>query len=145
MDQNTFRYFRYLLSFLAWNPCKILRNKSDKFKLFFRGLLAPLIIIQKSFPDGQGGIFLRSVKYFFRAILAPLKMIQKSSSDGLGIFFEKCKLCFSRIFDPLENHENVTWTTPFENLEPWDHAQMMERKTLFRIALSRALYDQLRP
>ena len=37
------------------------------------------------------------------------------------------------------------WRTPIESLPPWDHAQMIERKILFRIALTRALYDQIRP
>ena len=32
-----------------------------------------------------------------------------------------------------------------QNLVPWDHAQMIERKILCRIALTRALYDQIRP
>ena len=61
------------------------------------------------------------------------------------IFFEKCKLFFSRIFDPPEKHENPPPPHPPENLSPWDHAQMIERKILFRIALTRALYDQIRP
>ena len=61
------------------------------------------------------------------------------------VFVEKCKLSFSRIFDPPEKHENPSWTTPPEIQEPWDHAQMIERKILFRIALTRAPYDQIRP
>ena len=61
------------------------------------------------------------------------------------LFFEKRKLFFSRICDPPEKHENPPWTTPSENLSPWDHAQMIERKILFRIALTRALYDQIQP
>ena len=60
-------------------------------------------------------------------------------------FLEKCELFFSRIFDRPEKHENPPWTTPPENLSPWDHAQMIEREILFRIALTRALYDQIRP
>ena len=42
------------------------------------------------------------------------------------IFFEKLKLLFSRIVDPLEKHENPPQTTPPEIQEPWDHAQMIE-------------------
>ena len=34
---------------------------------------------------------------------------------------------------------------PRENLLPWDHAQMIERNILCRIALTRAMYDQIRP
>ena len=60
------------------------------------------------------------------------------------VFFEKCKLFF-RGFLTLRKHENPPWTTPPENPEPWDHAQMIERKILSRIALTRALYDQIRP
>ena len=51
----------------------------------------------------------------------------------------------SRMFDPPEKHENPLRTTPPEMQEPWDHAQMIERKILCRIALTRALYDQIRP
>ena len=54
-------------------------------------------------------------------------------------------LFFSRIFDTLKKHENPPWTTPHENPETWDYAQVIERKILFRIALTRALYDQIRP
>ena len=32
-------------------------------------------------------------------------------------FFEKCKLFFSRIFDPPEKHENPPWTTPHWKVE----------------------------
>ena len=61
------------------------------------------------------------------------------------VLFEKCKLFVSRICDPLEKHENPPLPNPLENQDPWDHAQMIERKILCRIALTRALYDQIRP
>ena len=62
------------------------------------------------------------------------------------LFFEKFKLFVSRIFEPPpEKHENPPPPHPPEIQEPWDHAQMIERKILFRIALTRALYDQIRP
>ena len=51
---------------------------------------------------------------------------------------------FFCIFDP-KNHENPRFCKTLQNHFPWDHAQMIERKILFRIALTRALYDQLRP
>ena len=35
----------------------IWKNKSEKFKLFFRGSLSPLRIMQKTFSDGQGVVF----------------------------------------------------------------------------------------
>ena len=64
---------------------------------------------------------------------------------GFVFFFEKCKLFFSRMFETLKKHENPPWTTPPETPQTWDHAQMIERKILFGIALTRALYDQIRP
>ena len=54
------------------------------------------------------------------------------------------KFCFADCW-PLNKHENPPLTNPLENPDPWDHAQMIERKILFRIALTRALYDQIRP
>ena len=51
----------------------------------------------------------------------------------------------SRICGPLKKYETPPPPHPLENPEPWDHAQMVERKILFRRALTRALYDQLRP
>ena len=50
-----------------------------------------------------------------------------------GTFFEKCKLFFRGFLTRPEKHVNPPWTTPPENLSPWDHAQMIERKILFRI------------
>ena len=44
-----------------------------------------------------------------------------------------------------KKHEKPTLKNPLENPDPWDHAQMIERKILCRIALTRALYDQIRP
>ena len=46
---------------------------------------------------------------------------------------------------PPKKHKNPPLKNPLENPDPWDHAQMIERKILFRIALKRALYDQIRP
>ena len=46
---------------------------------------------------------------------------------------------------PQKSHENPRLHLPLQNLVPWDHAQMIERKNLCRIALTRALYDQIRP
>ena len=40
------------------------KNKSEKFKLLFRGFLAPLRIMQKPFPDGQGDICFEKFKIF---------------------------------------------------------------------------------
>ena len=49
------------------------------------------------------------------------------------------------IFDPPKNYENPSFSLPLQNPDPWDHAQMIERNILCRIALTRALYDQIRP
>ena len=59
--------------------------------------------------------------------------------------FEMFKIFVSRIVDPLKNMKIHPRRPPPEIQEPWDHAQMIERKILFRIALSRASYDQIRP
>ena len=73
--------------------------------------------MEKSFSNGQGRpFFLRSLDYYFRGFLTP-----------------------------PEKHENPAPLHPPEIQEPWDHAQMIERKILCRIALTRALYDQIRP
>ena len=42
-------------------------------------------------------------------------------------------------------YNNPPLTTPHENLSPWDHAQMIERKILCRLALTRARETQTRP
>ena len=44
-----------------------------------------------------------------------------------------------------KKRENPNPPHPLGNPDPWDHAQMIKRIILFRIALTRALYDQLRP
>ena len=44
-----------------------------------------------------------------------------------------------------KSHENPRFPLPLQIKDSWDHAQMIERKILCRIALTRALYDQIRP
>ena len=44
-----------------------------------------------------------------------------------------------------ENHENTTFQTFLEPWGPRDRPWIQERKILFRIALTRALYDQMAP
>ncbi len=53
-------------------------------------------------------------------------------------------------FDPPPNtkYKNTKirpWRTPMKTFFPWDHAQVIERKILFRIALTRDLYDEIQP
>ena len=46
---------------------------------------------------------------------------------------------------PLENHETTTFRASLELRGPRDCACGKEREILFRIALTRALYDQMAP
>ena len=46
---------------------------------------------------------------------------------------------------PLENHEKTTFRAFLETKGPRDLPCVQERKILFRIALTRALYDQMAP
>ena len=53
-------------------------------------------------------------------------------------------------FDPPKKkwpkkYENPPLENPQENLFSWDHAQIVERKILYRIALTRAPETQTRP
>ena len=52
--------------------------------------------------------------------------------------------CFFPLTPP-KSHENPMFPLPLQIKDSWDHAQMIERKILCRIALTRALYDQIRP
>ena len=45
----------------------------------------------------------------------------------------------------INKYKNPPLTDPHENPDPWDHAQMIERKILCRIALTRAPETQTRP
>ena len=47
--------------------------------------------------------------------------------------------------DPPENHEKTTFRAFLETKGPRDPPWMQERQILFRIALTRALYDQMAP
>ena len=47
--------------------------------------------------------------------------------------------------DPPENHENTTFRAVLETKGPRDPPSMQERQILFRIALTRGLYDQMVP
>ena len=57
-------------------------------------------------------------------------------------------VCFVFCFvfnDPSDNHENTTSRTLLEPEGPRDLPCVKERDILFRIALTRALYDQMAP
>ena len=78
---------------------------------------------------------------FFRRSFCTYRELRKPKSDhvhpGFSYFFP--------FLTPQKSHENPSFPLPLQNPFPWDHAQMIERKILFRIALTRALYDQIRP
>ena len=52
---------------------------------------------------------------------------------------------FFAFLTPPTSYENPRFCKTLQNPFPWDHAQMIERKILCRIALTRALYEQIRP
>ena len=63
------------------------------------------------------------------------------SADFLDILQGLC----GRLKKNIKSHENPRFPLPLQIKDSWDHAQMIERKILCRIALTRALYDQIRP
>ena len=66
-------------------------------------------------------------------------MVGKKKSQKFFIFF------FFLKNDPPENHEKTTFRAFLETKGPRDPPWMQERQILFRIALTRALYDQTAP
>ena len=105
-------------------------------------------------PEARGQMlkFLLKIKFtrlktpgffsgFFRRSFCTYRELQKPKSDhvhpGFSYFFP--------FLTPQKSHENPSFPFPLQNPFSWDHAQMIERKILFRIALTRALYDQIRP
>ena len=70
--------------------------------------------------------------------------VESSGDQNLTMFILHFHV-FSHFRPPQKGHENPRFPFPLQNLVPWDHAQMIERKILCRIALTRALYDQIRP
>ena len=59
------------------------------------------------------------------------------SQKFFKFLFEKCP--------PLENHEKTTFRAFLETKGPRDLPYVQERQLLFRIALTRVLYDQMAP
>ena len=100
---------------------------------------------EKTHKKTENPKILRSFNYFFADFWHLLKSCKNQSPMVRAFFFEKFLKFFSRIVDPFEKHENPPPPHPLGNPDPWDHAQMIERKILCRIALTRALYDQIRP
>ena len=59
--------------------------------------------------------------------------------SGFSAYFQDI---LQRLCGRPKKYKNPPLTSPHKNLLPWDHAQMIERKILCRIALTRAPYDQ---
>ena len=89
-------------------------------------------------------IHLRSLSSFFL-----MWALLKSFKHDFSMVMAKTNLrsCSSFSFenDPPGNHENTTFRTFLEPWGPRDRPWVQERKTLFRIALTTALYDQMAP
>ena len=71
-----------------------------------------------------------------------LKMILRGSEQNKNL--RSFQVFFSER-DPPENRVNMTVRTCLEPWGPRDRPWIQERKILFRIALTRALYDQMAP
>jgi|OM-RGC.v1.031033176 hypothetical protein len=54
--------------------------------------------------------------------------VESSGDQTLTMLILDFHVFFSPIFDPPKNHENPRFPLPLQNLAPWDHAQMIERK-----------------
>ena len=85
------------------------------------------------------------LKMTFFEIWALLKSFK---NDFPMVRAQKKLRSFSSFFlknDPPENHEKTTFRAFLETKGPRDPPWMQERQILFRIALTRALYDQTAP
>ena len=78
---------------------------------------------------------------FFRRSFCTYRELRKPKSDHAHPGF----VYFFPFLTPQKSHETPGFPLSLKKPFPWDHAQMIERKILFRIALTRALYDQIRP
>ena len=106
MNQNKFRYFLYLLGFLACNPCKILRNKSEKFKLFFSRIFGTSQNHAKNIFRWSGATMCLSLNYFFVKCWHLLKSCKKHFPMVRGdLFFEKFNF-FADCWNHLESCKN---------------------------------------
>ena len=81
---------------------------------------------------------------FLRPCKCQSRIIQKWFSDGQGKNKSQKFFKFSKMTPP-GNHKNTTFRTFLEPWGPRDLPWIQERKILFRIALTRALYDQMAP
>ena len=70
-------------------------------------------------------------------------MVESSGDQNLTMFMLHFHVFW--IFDPSKSYENPRFPLTLQIKDSWDHAHMIERKILCRIALTRALYDQIRP
>ena len=80
----------------------------------------------------------RDCSGFFRRSICTHRELRRPKSNHVHLAFS----CFFPFLLPQE-YKNPPLTEPHKNLSSWDHAQMIERTILCRIALTRALYDQI--
>ena len=73
-----------------------------------------------------------------RAPPGPSPSPHNKISEGFQVFFVEKR-------PPPENHEKMTFRAFLETKGPRDLPCVQERQILFRIALTRALYDQMAP
>ena len=71
--------------------------------------------------------------------------LRKSCKNGFPMVRAKTNLISFLKVDPPGNHEKTTFRAFLETKGPRDPPWMQERQILFRIALTRALYDQTAP
>ena len=83
----------------------------------------------------------RKVLGFFRRSFCAGRELRRPKSDHVHPAFS---WLFPFLTAPT-SHENPRFPFPLQIKDSWDHAQIIEREILFRIALTRALYDQVRP
>ena len=122
-------------AFCMWNhrnSAMALESETPRNPIFFKKILKCWVFGLKT-P--------RFVSGFFRRSFCEGRELRRSKSDHVHPAFS----CFFPFLTPQKSHENPRFSKTVQNLAPWDHAQMIERKILCRIALTRALYDQIRP
>ncbi len=78
---------------------------------------------------------------FFRRSFCAGRELRRPKSDHVHPAFS----CFFTFLTPPTSYENPRFPLPLQIKDSLDHAQMIEREILCRIALTRVLYDQIRP
>ena len=125
------------------------QNSLGRSSRFIRKIIRPLRKSCKNeFPAFKDEQQISNVsQVFFREVLGPQEIMQEQFCGGQGRThnlrsFSSFFLC---IFRPSENHEKTFFRASLEPQGPRDPPCVKERTNQFRIALTRALYDQIRP